>query len=34
MVMLIIQYNCEQGYESTVMVLETALTIGARLAIL
>lgn len=34
MVMLIIQYNCKQKYESIVMVLEIALNIGARIVIL
>ena len=27
--MLVVQYNCGQGYESTVMALETALSIRA-----
>ena len=29
MVMLVVQHNCGQGYESTIMALETALSIGA-----
>ena len=34
MVMLIVQYICSRGYESTVMALETPLKIGARVVIL
>lgn len=34
MVMLIVQHNCGRGYESTVMALETALSIGAGLVML
>ena len=32
--MLIVQHNCGRGYESTVMALETALSIGAGLVML
>ncbi len=32
--MLIIQHNCERGYESTVMALETTLTIKAGMVML
>ena len=34
MVMLIIQYKCGHGYKSTVMALETALSIGAGIVML
>ncbi len=34
MVMLVIQHNCGRGYESTVMALETALSIGAGIVML
>lgn len=27
--MLVVQHNCGQGYESTVMALETAISVGA-----
>ena len=32
--MLVVQHNCGRGYESTVMALETALDIGAGIALL
>lgn len=34
MVMLVVQHNCGQGYESTIMTLETALSIGAGIVML
>lgn len=32
--MLVVQHNCGQGYESTIMALETALSIGAGIVML
>ena len=32
--MLVVQYNCGQGYESMVMALETALSIKAGIVML
>lgn len=32
--MLVVQHNCGQGYESTIMALETALNIGAGIVML
>lgn len=32
--MLVIQHNCGRGYESTVMALKTALSIGAGMIML
>lgn len=32
--MLVVQHNCGQGYESTVLALETALSIGAGIVML
>lgn len=32
--MLIVQYNCERRYKSTIMALEMALSIGAEVVIL
>lgn len=34
MVMLVVQHNCGQGYEITIMALETALSIGAGMVML
>ncbi len=34
MVMLVVQHNCGQGYESTIMALEMALSIGAGMVML
>lgn len=32
--MLVVQHNCGQGYENTIMALETALSIGAGMVML
>lgn len=32
--MLVVQHNCGCGYENTVIALETALNIGARMVML